>query len=194
MSWSIERFNQEVERFLQHSNHICDLWIIKEHSISNTILKYLEKRHVWISGFDVAASHPSPPMKTGWTTSSLLKFDYWILYSISYQVPVLYFMVYNEDHQPLTHEQILTYIIPHQFRREFIQLGILGISLTTHPIIQTLCWFLHPCGTAELINQVLQTSHTNCSWIASWLSLIGGVIRLYLDDSYASCSLCHLGN
>lgn len=192
MAWCVKRFHEEIDLFLRHSNHINDSWTCKEQILPNGCLKYLEKRHVWKTCR--LKLDTSTPKSTELESSFDIRMDYWIIFSISYQKPILYFMAYDQEHSPLTFKQIMT-IIPDHFRQMVDHLDVTTIiSLGQHPISHRACWYIHPCDTQGLLDLVFRNSHPNISWIACWFSLIGSIIGGHLDNSYACCSRCGIGS
>ncbi|NXG02176.1 ATG10 enzyme, partial [Sakesphorus luctuosus] len=117
----------------------------------------------------------------------VIRYEYHVLYSSSYQVPVLYFRACLLDGSPLTLEEIWRNV--HTCYQDRLQEGPWEtITQQEHPILGQPFFVLHPCRTNEFISAVLagpqkHDRHTN--YITLWLSTVGPVVGLNLPLSYA---------
>ncbi len=120
-------------------------------------------------------------------------FKYHIVYSESFQVPVLYFSAWNMDtSQYLTREQIMTIIID-KHRDDCILPKELNpytmITQGEHPILSTIFYYVHPCETSKLMDLVwcsdddLDREHNQQTipldqYVRSWLSFVGRLVLI----------------
>lgn len=120
----------------------------------------------------------------------VIKYEYHVLYSCSYQVPVLYFRASLLDGRPLTLEHIWEGV--HECYKTRLQQGPWEtITQQEHPILGQPFFVLHPCKTNEFMTPVLKNSrkiNSNVNYITSWLSTVGPVVGLNLPLSYAGAS------
>ncbi|XP_043826625.1 ubiquitin-like-conjugating enzyme ATG10 isoform X2 [Dromiciops gliroides] len=125
--------------------------------------------------------------------SEVIRYEYHILYSCSYQVPVLYFRASFLDGRPLTLEEIWDGV--HQFYKgRLLQEPWSTITQQEHPILGQPFFVLHPCKTSEFMTFLLKDSEKdfrNMNYITSWLSIVGPVVGLNLPLSYAKAMSQH---
>ncbi|XP_076783238.1 ubiquitin-like-conjugating enzyme ATG10 isoform X2 [Arvicanthis niloticus] len=90
-------------------------------------------------------------------TAEVIKHEYHVLYSCSYQVPVLYFRASFLDGRPLALEDIWEGI--HEcYKPRLLQGPWDTITQQEHPILGQPFFVLHPCKTNELMTAVLKNS------------------------------------
>ena len=95
-----------------------------------------------------------------------LEIDSYIIYSDSYEQPILYFlpMIQIEDSSKFATIDEL---------KPFIFADIGSISLAENPVNGLLMYNIHPCLTGKFMNEILSQVPVNsqkCSYIESWLS------------------------
>ncbi|KAK1345140.1 hypothetical protein QTO34_013848 [Cnephaeus nilssonii] len=119
--------------------------------------------------------------------TEVIKYEYHVLYSCSYQVPVLYFRASFLDGRPLSLKDIWEGV--HECYKARLQQGPWDtITQQEHPILGQPFFVLHPCKTNEFMTPVLKNSrkiNRNVNYITSWLSIVGPVVGLNLPLSYA---------
>ncbi|XP_032132779.1 ubiquitin-like-conjugating enzyme ATG10 isoform X3 [Sapajus apella] len=122
--------------------------------------------------------------------SQVIKYEYHVLYSCSYQVPVLYFRASFLDGRPLTLKDIWEGV--HEcYKTRLLQGPWDTITQQEHPILGQPFFVLHPCKTNEFMTPVLKNSrkiNKNVNYITSWLSIVGPVVGLNLPLSYAKAT------
>ncbi|XP_047586962.1 ubiquitin-like-conjugating enzyme ATG10 isoform X2 [Lutra lutra] len=119
--------------------------------------------------------------------SEVVKYEYHVLYSCSYQVPVLYFRASFLDGRPLALKDIWEGI--HEcYKSRLLQEPWDTITQQEHPVLGQPFFVLHPCKTNEFMTPVLENSrkiNRSVNYITSWLSVVGPVVGLNLPLSYA---------
>ncbi|CAH9109734.1 unnamed protein product [Cuscuta epithymum] len=114
-------------------------------------------------------------------------YDFHIVYSLSYRVPVLYFRAYWSDGQPLALQE-LEKNIPESTRQELTVHKWTFITQEEHPYLNQPWFTLHPCGTSEWM-KLLFTRDTSTlalggvavhRYMVSWFSFIAKVFGLKL--------------
>nr|XP_023960266.1 ubiquitin-like-conjugating enzyme ATG10 [Chrysemys picta bellii] len=120
-------------------------------------------------------------------TSEVIRYEYHVLYSSSYEVPVLYFRACFLDGRPLTLDEIWEGV--HEcYRARLLEGPWDTITQQEHPLLGQPFFVLHPCRTNEFMAPVLansQRENRNMNYITSWLSIVGPVVGLNLPLSYA---------
>lgn len=116
-----------------------------------------------------------------------LQIEYHVVYSSSYQVPVLYFNAYYSNGSVLTKDELEEFVINPNYREPLKSSTLMqqgSISQQEHPILGLPFYYIHPCDTASLMSQV-DLSNINY-YIMSWLSFFGPLIGLYLPSKISS--------
>ncbi|XP_021733470.1 ubiquitin-like-conjugating enzyme ATG10 [Chenopodium quinoa] len=121
-------------------------------------------------------------------------YDFHIVYSNSYRIPVLYFRGYNSDGQTLLLDQIERDLPPRSVE-VLTESKWTFITQQEHPYLNRPWHTLHPCGTNELMKLLLSNTSlsedkvgTEC-YIISWLSVVSQVVGLRVPLQMAA--LCH---
>jgi ubiquitin-like-conjugating enzyme ATG10 len=183
MKW--EEFLKYAQEFEAKSNKLLDGWKLKKINYGDMGEIYLYKRIIkltsvsemtteYISGTSDEDGEPySVEVKR---VKDPLIWEYHIVYSPSYSVPVLYFNLYDKSGKRLGHEETLNYL-----KLESEQMKNINtiVSQVEHPLLRVPYYYLHPCHTSEL----LVNSKGNA--LITWLSSIAYIVNLKLSLDYA---------
>ncbi|KAI8051921.1 uncharacterized protein B0P05DRAFT_479938 [Gilbertella persicaria] len=98
-------------------------------------------------------------------TKQAIQFEHHIVYSTSYQVPVLYFKATHLDGTPLSPQHI-------------DRLSQARLSQLDHPVLGTPFWYIHPCDTRIAMSTF---KFKREDYIKTWLSLFGPLVQCPLS-------------
>ncbi|KAN0027604.1 hypothetical protein ACTFIU_010572 [Dictyostelium citrinum] len=126
---------------------------------------------------------------------NIIVFQFDIIYSKSYQVPVLYLNAFSSfDSSPLSWNEIWNNLPLSNFDKNQ-QSAIPYITQVEHPILGNPCYQLHPCETDNLMKLVLlkekdyndsgekekekeKKEYFKDYYLLSWLSIIGPMVNI----------------
>ncbi|XP_065199383.1 ubiquitin-like-conjugating enzyme ATG10 [Sycon ciliatum] len=121
----------------------------------------------------------SPDLATAVKT---VRYIYHVVYSTSYQVPVLYFNAYTLEGKLLSLDEIWA-AVPDHFQARLKDERWTFLTQQEHPYLGRPFFQLHPCKTASLM-QSLQCEPSSEHYVCSWLSAIGSVVGLSMGSAY----------
>ncbi|PON65929.1 Autophagy-related protein [Trema orientale] len=115
-------------------------------------------------------------------------YDFHIVYSASYRVPVLYFRAYCNDGQPLVLDEIEK-DLPASSAKVLLESKWTFITQEEHPHLNRPWYKLHPCGTSEWMKLLFQSDTSLAKngaslelYLVSWLSVVGQVVGLKIPS------------
>ncbi|CAL1538628.1 unnamed protein product [Lymnaea stagnalis] len=114
-----------------------------------------------------------------------LTYEYHILYSESYCVPVLYFIVFRADGKLLSLEEVWK-LCPSSYQKLLTENKWATLTQMEHPILGRPYLQLHPCHTADLMTQIMSHSkhYNKKNYLVTWLSTVGPLVGLQISPSY----------
>ncbi|KAF2474656.1 uncharacterized protein BDR25DRAFT_384036 [Lindgomyces ingoldianus] len=131
--------------------------------------------------YDEEALEPSPSHQ-----GVVVEYD--IVFSPSFQVPVLYFNIKDLLFRfPPTMDTLYRHLIPLQFRSQAEKAGVIGgITLTDHPLTNAPVFFVHPCQTVSILGASRGKEElTPIEFLMLWISAMGGCVGLHLPIALA---------
>jgi len=153
MTFTLDEFNQCINDLYEHSKQIHDRWqLMKSSKGSYLIYSFVDQNY--------------------------LKYDFHVVFSESYSVPVLYFNISHLNGSLLSLDDIWKLFL-HKKNSNMYE----TITQQEHPILQRPFFVLHPCHTENLLRQV--TDQSAKKRFLFWLSIYGQSIGLPLSIHYA---------
>ncbi|GAA6022322.1 hypothetical protein JCM11491_005263 [Sporobolomyces phaffii] len=136
-----------------------------------------------------------------------LTVDFSICWSPSFQVPVLWFQVFDRSGAPCTLAEIATSTLFERPSSEPLSYPLSTlvdasresdavdrprpfVSQSEHPVTGRMSWFLHPCETQAMVLEVLSSCFTHdeavtmtrdewaSKWIETWWMVVASVVNL----------------
>ncbi|CAK7349219.1 unnamed protein product [Dovyalis caffra] len=111
-------------------------------------------------------------------------YDFHIVYSASYRVPVLYFRAYCSDGRPLLSNEIEK-DLPACSTKALLETKWTFITQEEHPYLNRPWYKLHPCGTGEWMKLLFLGDEVHANnglaielYLVSWFSVVGQVVGL----------------
>ncbi|XP_026231283.1 ubiquitin-like-conjugating enzyme ATG10 [Anabas testudineus] len=120
--------------------------------------------------------------------SQVLQYEYHILYSCSYNTPVLYFRVSTLDGRSLLLEEVWSSVHPN-LKVKLHNSPLNTITQQEHPLLGQPFFMLHPCRTQEFMRPVLQAAQEQCrpvNYVLMWLSVVGPLVGLDIPLKYST--------
>ncbi|XP_071995398.1 ubiquitin-like-conjugating enzyme ATG10 isoform X2 [Engystomops pustulosus] len=198
-----KKFRYFCLEFLKHSQDIGDDWEWKnvqgeeEGYLSKTcyqtrVTKSDGKKHeqedeilstITLEGDHEVEDDDNCVLPQGSLQSEVINYEYHVLYSISYQAPVLYFRASFLDGTPLTLDAIWARVHD-SYKPRLLHGPWETITQQEHPILGQPFFVLHPCRTNEFMSSIQGSARREGNYITSWLSTVGPVVGLSLPLSY----------
>ncbi|KAH8372947.1 hypothetical protein KR009_008777 [Drosophila setifemur] len=156
MSWI--DFLSQAKQFRDLSEQLGDEWELleKDSSEGNSFLKLSQKIK---------------------SQGELINVEYHVVYSISYQVPMLFLQAHRSDGSLLDLDATWKLFMPETNADELFQ----KLTQMDHPVLFRPFMALHPCRTAEVLKQFGQTSSNE---VLTFISLYGPHVKLHLQNAY----------
>ncbi|XP_052863562.1 ubiquitin-like-conjugating enzyme ATG10 [Anopheles cruzii] len=105
--------------------------------------------------------------------------EYHVVYSVSYQVPVLYLNI--QDSRGQTIDLQTAWLLLETLKEIGSKGAYCTLTQMEHPILQRPFLCVHPCKTHEIIDSLPNSKQS----IVTFLSTYGPFVKLYLDGQYA---------
>ncbi|KAK2569689.1 Ubiquitin-like-conjugating enzyme ATG10 [Acropora cervicornis] len=203
---SREEFEKEVDDFLETAKNAKDSWHV-EFSQGKRRAKYLVKhdfklRNHTVTEDDVARQsiedknwglkaeddNDSCALSVNHSSNvneEFIKYEYHIVYSHSYGVPVLYFTASQQDGKLVNLEEIWK-SVPEVYRKRLEYEKWTFLTQQEHPYLCVPFYQLHPCHTADMMKAAFTaTADRPVNYLVTWLSSVGPVIGLNLSNAYS---------
>ncbi|XP_071952051.1 ubiquitin-like-conjugating enzyme ATG10 [Antedon mediterranea] len=196
-------FNTCLKHFIEVSNSINDTWELvtfeeqvrhterKQYLVKKNVPRLLERSQKNITNDTVFQCEEDletvkDDVFVAKSSDSIpCTFEYNIVYSHSYAVPVLYFNACKADGQLLSLDEVWE-MIPKHYQTRLQHEQWTFITQQEHPIIGRPFFTLHPCHTADLMKSVFAHNKQTGSYLVSWLSSVGPVVGLDLPLAFAA--------
>ena len=107
---------------------------------------------------------------TSITPQGMWHFNYHIVYSLAFSVPVLYFNATDEKGKAMTYDNVWS-LINCKNKWETVTQGM-------HPFLGTPFFYFHPCKTNELLNLIKQSHEWKNQFLSSFLNIYGHTIGI----------------
>ncbi|OAY63833.1 Ubiquitin-like-conjugating enzyme ATG10 [Ananas comosus] len=109
-------------------------------------------------------------------------YDFHIVYSYSYRVPILYFRGYRSDGHPLSLDEIVM-DLPLHSSNTLKESKWTFLTQEEHPYLNRPWYMLHPCGISDwmkllLVDGVSNEGSKTPQYLPAWLSVIGQAVGL----------------
>ncbi|KAL6652461.1 hypothetical protein ACP70R_011386 [Stipagrostis hirtigluma subsp. patula] len=110
-------------------------------------------------------------------------YDFHVVYSYSYKVPVLYFQSYLTGGQLLTLDEIKQ-DLPSNSSKVLTKSKWTFITREEHPHLSRPWFTLHPCGTSDFMKllleetKIVETREQSLQYLPAWLSVVGQAVGL----------------
>jgi len=115
-----------------------------------------------------------------------------VVWSVIYNVPVLYFAAHRADGMALSLHEVLRAIEVMSGGQRLETSGLFpSVLLEEHPHLQRPFFCLHPCNTSEVMGELLLASGNGAppaNELLSWLSLAAPLVGIHLPLSLLSSS------
>ncbi|XP_077500542.1 autophagy-related 10 isoform X1 [Amblyomma americanum] len=115
----------------------------------------------------------------------VLQCVYHIVYSVSYGVPVMYFNVWRQDGSLLPLSEVWS-LMPDCLQEQLRELRWTTVTQQEHPVQGVPFFQLHPCKTAQLMEQTRRRHTKHRNYLITWLSTIAPVVGLVVPVQYTS--------
>ncbi|KAL9951819.1 hypothetical protein ACROYT_G044554 [Oculina patagonica] len=205
---SYEEFENDLLDFLERARKVGEPWNL-EFSKGKRKVKYATKSQVQL-GDHKASEETTDATSTedkNWgvveedddcampgdlessVKKEFLKYEYHVVYSISYNVPVLYFTASQQDGKLVSLEEVWENV-PDVYRERLEYEKWTFLTQQEHPYLGVPFYQLHPCHTADMMKRVssvteeLETDRS-ANYLVTWLSTVGPVVGLNISPAYS---------
>lgn len=171
MSISRRNFNRQCLNFISKCKNLDEEWSVSKFhrgkliEIDETNMNCLDDEQLVLMKTHIEINDHTKDIQT---------YEYSVVYSESYEVPVMYFCSSNQGGEPLKLENIILFS-PKIQKQETRQ----TISQVEHPLLFRPFYLVHPCKTRNFM-EIHKTSSPN-NYLLTWLSVLGTLLDLKLD-------------
>lgn len=176
-------FLRYCKHLIRISNTINDGWSLNSHENCS----YLVKTVTRLNSHKDELQENEIDLQSATTAADITKWEYHIVYSISYQVPVMYFNVWKSNGALLSLEELWCSVHPN-FKKSVYDNKWYTLTQQEHPYLHRPFFYFHPCQSSAFMDCFRNDGNK----LITWLSSIGQIIWLELDESYGR--LCNLGD
>lgn len=179
-------FIEQAKEFIELSNKFGDSWKLESNSNNKecgTYLLYNQKISTnFVSLTEETTSDKQNEIENQ-SNTEIINIQYHIIYSLSYQVPILFFKAYFSNGSIISLENAWK-IFGNNFLSDNSNASKSDLySILTqmdHPILFKPFLCLHPCRT----NEILSNTPNSKNLIVTFISLMGPYVGLNLNESY----------
>ena len=192
-----EQFNNAIDRFIEKCLDLNENWHARFVE-NDPEQRYLAKRQIVATAgeektkcetvdveenLDENAFESCVYSRNTDQLKKILTFEYHVVFSLSYNVPVLYFSAWTQDGQLLSLDDIWKQVP--EIHQEFLSYDKWSfITQQEHPLLHRPFFLVHPCHTADMMKQLLKNSsayETDFScYLTTWLSAVGPTVGIRL--------------
>lgn len=184
LSW--ESFDSAAKQFLAISEKFNDEWRLTPTKDEIVTFYLVKKTTVPVYNQSTGeCEEPSLPIPV-----QLISYEYHIIYSQSYAVPVLYFNAYKQDGMLLKLDEIWKQV-PETYAKQLEHQRWSMLTQQEHPFLHSPFYMLHPCNTQKLMEQIYEKNSCEPNheqmknYLVTWLSTVGPVVGLTVNPKYA---------
>lgn len=171
MCISRKDFNRQCLRFVTLCRELDDQWnLLKEESrqISEIVPYHVKENELDDTRLMLVRSE----YKLMQTNGQVYTYEYNVIHSDSYEVPVMYFSISKQDGSLLVLDDTSLY----NFTNKQNDVSGEFVNQVEHPILFRPFYMIHPCRTKDFMKP-----HNSSNYLICWLSTIGTVINLRLN-------------
>ncbi|XP_017097472.2 ubiquitin-like-conjugating enzyme ATG10 [Drosophila bipectinata] len=156
LSWN--EFLSQAKQLYDISQELGDAWILQEKDSNppNTFLTISQKIK---------------------SQKDLINVEYHVVYSVSYQVPMLFLQAHRSDGSLLDLDAVWRLFMSETNSEDLYQI----LTQMDHPVLFRPFMALHPCRTAEVLKQFGEPSKNQ---VLTFISLYGPKVQLHLQNAY----------
>lgn len=172
MSLTRELFKQQCDKFIEYCRNFGESWELqkgRDGQICRTTTESMSSDPLMLTKKEFRLDEE---------TTEVLTHEYNIIYSDSFEVPVMYFTISKQDGSPLGYEKTLSSLIG--FAADELKQVVHQVE---HPILFRPFFMIHPCRT-----KLFMKSHKQLNpnyYLICWLSTVGSILGLRLDGRFA---------